>query len=169
MKKCAVLLLFGLASFVLMPSPHCIAKDSKFSAGGGFAYGTGLSNFGLELRGYYELDIKEALILIVPDLVYYFGEDTGFESCVNWLTFDVMGHWIFEQSEGWYLYALAGPGFTVVTTTVGDHSRGNTNINFNVGAGLEREMDFGGLFGEFRFVASSSNQLVFSVGGRFQL
>ena len=150
------------------------ADGGDMSLGGGLAYATDINSLGIAARGYYELPSEEYVFYIVPELIYYLPSTSNAGPDIQWITFDVMGHWLFENSEEFYLYALAGIGVRYFSSTVenpfgGEFSDSQTDINLDIGAGVEYETDFGGIFGEFRFVFTDGTFLVFDTGVRFPI
>ncbi len=150
------------------------ADGGDMSVGGGLAYATEINTLGIAARGWYEVPSEEYVFYIVPELIYYLPTTSNVNTDLNWWTFDVMGQWLFENSEEFYLYALAGLGVkhqSVTTTSpfLGDVTISDTSLNLDVGAGVEYETDFGGIFGEFRFVFIDGSFLVFESGVRFPI
>ncbi len=150
------------------------ADGGDMSVGGGLAYATDINSLGIAARGWYEVPSDEYVFYIVPELVYYLPTSSSAGFDVQWITFDVMWQWMFESSEGFYLYSLGGLGFKRATVTVdspflGEISESDTSLNLDLGAGVEYETDFGGVFGEFRFVFIEGSFLVFESGVRFPI
>lgn len=145
-----------------------VQSQAQISVGGGLAYGTDVSTLGIDLRGYYELNVPDALLVIVPNFIWFLPTEEG-NADISWWTFDALLHWIFESSEGFEIYTFAGIGITNVGVSIGPFDDSNTEINLNLGLGVEKGTDFGGVFGEFRYVLSDANQLVIEAGARFNL
>lgn len=155
MKKLALCLIICFCSAALIQAQSRI--------GGGFAYGTDVEEFGLNLNGEFFLKSKLA---IAPELNIFFVEgDNGF-----W-TINADGHFYFAGSGAASVYGLAGLNLSTVTferANGEDDSDTELGLNFGIGANFDINSSIMP-FGQFKFVLNDYDQAVLSFGIRFTL
>ncbi len=134
-------------------------------AGAGLSFGTGAETVGMQFRG--DIDITDkwgGSLNIIP----FFKKDVTYWE----INFD--GHYMFWDSEPWSAYGLAGLNLTTIgipgVNVVGVNIPGvnETKVGLNLGGGAryaiaERVV----LYGEIKYIISSADQLVISVGGMY--
>lgn len=138
-------------------------------AGLGFSYGTAAKTIGLQIRG--DVDITDQWGGSLNFIPYFKSGSTYWE-----VNFD--GHYMFLDADPWSAYALAGLNLSTVgvkgVNVVGVNIPGlnTTKVGLNLGGGARYAiLDNVVLYGEIKYIISSFDQLVISVGGlyRFQL
>lgn len=88
------------------------AQDSKILAGAGLTYATEIENIGINLKGVYLInDVWEA----EAGFTYFFEKNY-----TNWSALDFNGHYVFYNTDGKCVYALAGLNFTFYKFDMGD-------------------------------------------------
>lgn len=131
-------------------------------AGLGFSFGTGAEAIGLQFRG--DVDITEQWGGSLNIMTYFKSEVTYWE-----INFD--GRYVLYDSDPWTLYPLAG----LNTTTFGIKGYSGvlgigtlTRIGLNIGGGARYAIvENISLYGEIKYILSSFDQLVISVGGLY--
>lgn len=133
--------------------------QAQWSAGGGLAYGSEVSEIGLQLNGVYEIDEDWRGS---ADFIYYFVSGN---LSISELNFNA--HFVFHDEDELTAYAIGGINYLRVSSDFnGFGSASSSEIGLNIGAGLEYELDFGNLFAEAKFAISSFDQLVIASGVR---
>lgn len=126
--------------------------------GGGFAYGTEVEEFGLNLNG--EFFLKNNLA-IGPEFTYFFAEND-----VSWWTLDADGHFYFSGSSAASVYGLAGLNLTTFDSGF-PNADADTELGINLGIGANFDINSVVLpFAQFKFVISDYDQAVLSFGVR---
>ncbi|MEM6523752.1 MAG: hypothetical protein AAGF85_08865 [Bacteroidota bacterium] len=156
MRKFVLLLVFTLCSVTFV--------NAQSRIGGGFAYGTEIEEFGLQING--EFFLKND-IAIAPDFNYFFVNDP-----VNFWTINADVHYYFSESGAVSLYGVGG--FNLATISVdsdlggGDSSSTEFGVNLGIGANFDINAAITP-FTQLKFVISDFDQAVFAFGVRFSL
>lgn len=125
--------------------------------GGGFAYGTDINEFALNVNG--EFFLKDNLA-IGPELNYFFTEPGSF-----W-TLNADAHFYLLASGAASLYALAGLNFATASFS----GNSNSELGLNLGGGANFDINSSITpFGQLKFVLNDFDQAVFSFGIRVDL
>lgn len=150
---------------LLMASASIATSQIDILAGLGLSFGTGAETVGLQFRG--DVDITDkwgGSLNITP----YFKKDVSYWE----INFD--GHYMFLDKEPWSAYALAGLNLSTVgykgVSAFGVNIPGasTTKVGLNVGGGARYLIaDRIVLFGEIKYIISSFDQLVITVGGLY--
>ncbi len=133
------------------------SSQAQTRVGGGFAWGSEIEDFGINLRG--DISVTDNISL-VPGFTFFFTE-----SNLTWWELSANGHWHF-QGEPTGAYALVGLNFTRVEVDLGPFGEfGDTEVGLNVGGGYNFNLP-GPVdpFGEARFVIGDADQLVLALG-----
>lgn len=126
--------------------------------GGGFAYGTEVEEFGLNLNG--EFFLKNNLA-IGPELNYFFIENDA-----SFWTLNADGHFYFSSSTSASVYGLAGLNLTTFDSGA-PNADANTELGLNLGIGANFDINSVVLpFAQFKFVINDYDQAVLSFGVR---
>ncbi|MCB9081659.1 MAG: outer membrane beta-barrel protein [Lewinellaceae bacterium] len=147
------------ASLLMMGMALATTSFAQLSVGAGLAYGTGVEELGIQVRGIYGFNDTWRG---GADFIYYLDGAEG----VSFWEFNVNGHYIFADSGQLKTYAFAGLNFTHVTVDLGQFgSAGNTDTGVNLGAGAQLKLSdkISGL-GEVKYVLGGGDQLVLSAG-----
>lgn len=158
MKK---VLLFCCA--LLLSANAMFAQTSKnWSVGGGLTYGTGPENLALDLRGIYTINRTWR---VQANFDYYFVSSP----LTNW-NIDANANYMLHQEKDFKAYGLAGLDLAYSKVSLGVlGSVSSTEIGINIGAGLEFNTDFGGVFFEPKYTIGNAKQLTLTAGMRFNL
>ena len=151
--------LLSLSIILLISLGISATASAQWSGGGGLAYGTEVSELGLQLNGVYDIDEEWRGS---ADFIYYFVSG---EMSISELNFNA--HYIFHEEDELTAYAIGGLNYLRVSASYGGFSASSSEIGLNLGAGLEYELDFANLFAEAKFTISSFDQLVIASGLRF--
>ncbi|MEM7107403.1 MAG: outer membrane beta-barrel protein [Bacteroidota bacterium] len=156
MKKITLLIVFVLCSVAYV--------NAQSRIGGGFAYGTEIEEFGIQVNG--EFFLKSDLA-IAPDFNYFFAEDP-----VSFWTINADVHYYFSESGAVSLYGLGG--FNLATISVDSDLAGsdNSSTEFGVNLGIGANFDINAAitpFTQLKFVISDFDQAVLAFGVRFPL
>ncbi len=168
MKKLyTILLIFGLTG--LGSTLHAQNAQGDFAAGVGITYGFDIfdGDFGINVNANYSFtdELRGAF-----DFTYWLADEDGLEDVTAW-DMNFNAHYLFVNDANLRVYALAGihyasfswdidePGFSM--------SISDSEVGFNIGAGLE--YDFGGamFFAEPKFSINGWDQLAVTAGIRF--
>jgi len=139
--------------------------------GGQLAFGTEIESLGIGANFDYAIT---DVILLAPSLVYFFGKSEGE---IDWSLFEVNlnGNYLFATGNSNIIpYALAGINLSFWSVNYEGFGNfgglGNdTNIGLNLGGGADFVVNTFFVFGELRYVISSSDQLVIVGGVKFPL
>lgn len=163
-------LIISLGLFLSTPELHAQTDKGNMRLGGQLAFGTEIESLGIGAN--FDYAITDA-ILLAPSLVYFFGKSEGE---VSWSLFEVNlnGNYLFDTGNSNIIpYALAGLNlsfWSVDYEGFGFGSLGNsTNVGLNIGGGADFVVSTFFVFGELRYVISSSDQLVIAGGVKFPL
>lgn len=151
--------LLSFAIILLFSFGLSATAQAQWSAGGGLAYGSDVSELGLQLNGVYEIDEDWRGS---ADFIYYFVSGNVSISELNF-----NAQFIFHDEDELTAYAIGGLNYLRVSSSFNGFSGSSSEIGLNAGAGLEYELDFGNLFAEAKLTISSFNQLVIASGLRF--
>ncbi|MEX0773090.1 MAG: hypothetical protein WEB89_09165 [Balneolales bacterium] len=144
--------------------------NAQVKAGGGLAYGSEVTKLGIQANGYYTIPANEQ-IRAGLEFTYFFPESyEGGSSRIS--EFNVNGNYFFYEEDEISAYGLAG--ISHITSSVswdetsfsGAGGASGSWTGINLGGGAEYEAGFGSLYGELKFVLSTYDQLVLSVGTR---
>ena len=150
MKKTGLLILFVIGALT------CSFGQSR--VGGGFAYGTEVEEFGLNVNG--EFFFKDNLA-VSPGFIYFFAEDP-----FNWWELNANLHIYFAEGSAVSAYGLGG----INLATLGFDGNSNTEFGLNLGVGTNFDINSAVTpFTQIRFVIGDADQAVFSFGVRFDL
>ncbi|MEM8569095.1 MAG: outer membrane beta-barrel protein [Bacteroidota bacterium] len=130
--------------------------------GGGFAYGTEIEEFGIQVNG--EFFLKDDLA-IAPDFNYFFAEDP-----LNFWTINADVHYYFSESGAVSLYGVGG--FNLATISVDSNLDDDSRTEFGVNLGIGANFDINSSvtpFTQLKFVLSDFDQAVLAFGIRFDL
>lgn len=143
--------------------------NAQVNAGGGLAYGTNVEKLGLHINGFYTIPANEQ-IRAGLEYTYFFPENyTG--GSTRFSEFNINAHYLFYDEEELAAYGLAGINHATSSVNWDDSffGAGGTSgswTGLNIGAGAQYNVGFGSLYGELKFVISTVDQLVLSVGTR---
>ncbi len=150
-----------------------LASSAQIQLGGGLVYGTGIANVGFQARGGKVInDQFDAL----ANLTFFLPEKISgglLESKTSLFTINFDGHYKALENEKTMLYPLAGINISVVSFDIESEFLGivssstgsDTNIGLNIGGGGNLRLNNGlKAFGEVKYVISSFDQLVITVG-----
>ena len=156
MKKISLVVLFALTVGVF-------TAQGQTRIGGGFAYGTDVEEFGLNLNG--EFFLKDNLALS-PELNIFFIEgDNGF-----W-TINADAHFYFAGSSAASVYGLAGLNLsTFKFERFNGEDETDSELGLNLGIGSNFDINSAITpFAQFKFVINDYDQAVLSFGIRYDL
>jgi len=127
----------------------------------GTASGAG---FGMQFRG--DVDITDTWGGSLNFIPYFSSGNSYWE-----VNFD--GHYMFFDSDPWSAYALAGLNISTVGIKglggIGIPGINSTKVGLNIGGGARYEIAENILlYGEIKYIISSFDQLVISVGGLYR-
>ncbi len=142
--------------------------------GAGLAYGTEFEKVGVQLMYLYYIS---SVIALGGDFIFFFPEkfsSGSFESTQNWMTFNVLARYVFFQTALARIYALAGLNLRLFRVKVSGQGESasdtNSDLGFNIGAGLAYRVAFAVLYLELKYVIYEfQNQVVAAAGVRFPL
>ncbi|MEX0929818.1 MAG: hypothetical protein WD266_05920 [Balneolales bacterium] len=139
---------------------------AQIQAGGGLAYGTNVEKLGLQVNGYYTIPANEQIRAGI-EYTYFFPENYEGGGSSRYSEFNVNGNYLFLEEDEITAYGLAGLNYTTVSWS-GNQFFGasGSRTGLNLGAGAEYQAGFGVLYGELKFVVSTFDQLVLSLGTR---
>ena len=142
------------------------SEGQDFRLGGGFSYGTGIKNLGLNFRGDVKFDQKWS---ITPHFNYFFNKKEGVVT-EKWNALNVDGHYYFEIDQTSSIYPIFGLNFATVSEKVNDITFSNSDAGINLGFGSEYDFDrrLSG-FGEIKYVISEADQAVITLGLLYQV
>lgn len=177
MKKITTLLFTALFALVAYST-----AEAQFKLGAGLSYGTGVldgsnvddwqNDLGINVDAIYS--ISES-IRAGASFTYFLPKDESGLKVTVW-ELAANGNYVFLNQDELMVYGLAGLAFTGVSAdNGGDESE--TVIGLNLGAGLEKMLNFGDLFAEAKMANIGGDgddfelksQFVISAGVRFPL
>lgn len=155
------------------------AQSGDIDLGVGLLFGSGVTgidpvdnDLGIKVDGVYT--INEDFRAVAGFGFYFPHEEGGFKQTIWELNFN--GNYLFTSEDDLNFYGLAGINITGISfdqeqqnfngMTFGGSSS-STEFGLNVGAGVEYDLDFAGLFGELKYVLSDADQLAIGAGLRF--
>lgn len=157
MKKFLVSVMFlGLLGFAANSQAQNAAGD--FGIGVGVAYGFDIEEIGINAGVQYSFtnDIRTAF-----DFTYYLADEG-----ITWWEANVNAHYFFVNDEALRLYALAGVQYAYWEIEFMGISVDDSEVGFNVGAGLEYNLGGVSIFVEPKFTINGFEQLNVTGGVR---
>jgi len=135
-------------------------------AGLGLSFGTGAEAVGIQFKGDVDItDVWGASLNFTP----YFVSGSNYWE----INFDA--HYMFLDSDPWSAYALAGLNLSTIGVKGGNIIGVNipglnaTKVGLNVGGGARYAIsDNISLYSEIKYIISSFDQLVITVGGLYR-
>ncbi len=140
-----------------------LSTNAQTRLGGGFAYGTDVEEFGLNLNGEFFL---KSNLAISPELNFFFVEgDNG------WWTINADGHFYFAGSSAASVYGLAGLNLTTFSfERPNGEDDSDTELGLNLGIGSNFDINSVVTpFAQFKFVINDYDQAVLSFGIRVDI
>ncbi len=131
---------------------------AQSSLGAGVAYGGDIEAVGLEGRFYHNFS---GPLRLAVNFTYFFPGD----NFTMW-TLDPNIHYTFANFSGGIFYGLGG--LDIANAGIKDFDS-DTELGLNLGAGIEGDVSFGGVFGELKVVLAGAEQIVITGGLRFEL
>ncbi len=170
MKKISLLIAAFSLLFVTQNTQAQTAKGDM-RLGAQLGYGTEIESLGIGARFDYAITDQ---ILLAPDLMYFFGKSQDGVD-FSWFDINLNGNYVFEMSNPDIIpYVLAGLNIAFFSVdfegiSIFPGGGSSTNIGLNLGGGVDFVVSTFFVFGELRYVLSSSDQLVISGGVKFPL
>ncbi len=137
----------------------------KILTGLGLAFGTGAETVGLQIKG--DVDITETWGGSLDFIPF-------FTSGYNYWEMNLNGHYTVYQSDPWTIYPLAGLNLSTVGVAganvfgVSVPGVNSTKVGLNLGGGARYAItDRIVLYSEIKYIVSSFDQLVISLGGLY--
>jgi hypothetical protein len=142
--------------------------------GGGLIYGADIDPFGLGIQAgaYVGMDDLLPGLRLGGDIEFYLPQsETVFGQDVTWNLLAINGNaqYFFLMGETFDAYALAGLSLGRLSLSGGGASESNTELDINLGGGIEVPMDFGRVYAELKIVAGDYDRIVLGAGVRFGL
>lgn len=162
------------AAFALLPLTVPAAQAVAWDLGGGLVYGSEIEQFGAQVNAYFPLwekiRVGGDVTLYASDTDRFLGQ--SFETRLAEL--NVNGHYMFLEDPRFRVYGIGGVNLSRVRVSgdvpgLGRISETDTEVGLNVGAGAERSMGWGTLYGELKYVVSDFDQMVIGAGVRFPI
>lgn len=164
-----------------------LAEAQFTKAGGGLSYSTGAyfhnedidvshktGNPAITFKGIFEFSlpfhISPSVNIFLPRVTQ--DEFSESKQVVSAFLFDINGHYVINSLDRFEFYGLAGLNVTLLKNTWkwefeggGSDSSSETVLGLNLGAGtymkMTEQLD---LFGEFKYILSSRDQFMLTVG-----
>ncbi|MDN5216863.1 hypothetical protein QQ020_32630 [Fulvivirgaceae bacterium BMA12] len=161
MKKSAFLTITFVAIFVFAQIRE---SKAQIKLGGGLAFGTDIETLGISARGLIPVT---DVIDVVPNLIYFFPNDLGFDIDQRLFEFNGDAHYNFEGNGTIQPYAKAGLNicFFSIDNPVGEEFN-ETDIGLNLGGGLNFSIGSVETYGEVKYTIGI-DQLVLGGGVLF--
>lgn len=137
----------------------------KILTGLGLAFGTGAETVGLQIKG--DVDITDTWGGSLDFIPF-------FTSGYNYWEMNLNGHYTVYENDPWTIYPLAGLNLSTVGIAgsnvfgVSIPGANSTKVGLNLGGGARYAIaDRIVLYGEIKYIVSSFDQLVISLGGLY--
>ncbi len=166
----------GLLAIVLLGLLALRPSDAlaQLQVGAGLAFSSAYNNLGLQLSASLPVT-EDKKLRAAPDLVFYLRENLPGNNKVSWWEVNLNVNYIVVDAEEFGLYALGGINILnrnfdrdiLNIDPLFDESQ--TDIGLNIGGGVDYNIGFGLLYGEFKYVIADFSRLVISAGARLPI
>lgn len=166
--------LFGGIATVLVLVALAAPASAQTFVGGGLIYAADLGDFdlGIQAGGYVGMDDLLPGLRLGGDVEFYLPQSESYAGqSVSWnfMAINANAHYMFLRGETFDAYALGGLSLGRSSVSGGGMSDSNTEIDINLGGGIEVPMNFGRVYGEIKIVAGDYDRIVFGAGVRIGL
>jgi hypothetical protein len=163
--------LVGGVSGLLLVLALALPASAQVGFGGGLIYATDFDplDLGVQAGVYVGMDQFVPGLRLGADVEFYFPQsetEDGTEVDVNFFAINGNAQFFFLQGGPLEAYALGGVSFGRASVSNGA-SESETELDFNLGGGIELPMTFGRIYVEGKAVVGEFDRAVFGVGVRF--
>jgi hypothetical protein len=159
--------LVGGVSGLLLVLALALPASAQVAVGGGLIYATDFDplDLGVQAGVYVGMDQFVPGLRLGADVEFYFPQSEG-DIDLNFFAINGNAQFFFLQGGPLEAYALGGVSFGRASISNGA-SESETELDFNLGGGIELPMTFGRIYVEGKAVVGDFDRAVFGAGVRF--
>ena len=146
-------------------------SKAQIYLGPSLIYGTNIDEPGVQVSGYVPIPQVEHLS-VGGDLSFYFAHDY-YDFKESFWELNANAHYSFYDEKGLHAYGIGGLNITFYHLKAKNgYIRGSysdSGAGLNIGAGGSKDMNFGSLFAELKYVITNYDHLMIGAGVRFPI
>ncbi len=146
-------------------------SKAQIYLGPALIYGTNIDEPGIQVSAYVPIPQVEHLS-VGGDLSFYFAHDYTYFKESFW-EINANAHYSFYDENGLDAYGIGGLDVTSyhlkAKSNFAGNSYSNSKLGLNLGVGGSKDMNFGALFAELKYVFSNYDHLTIGAGVRFPI
>lgn len=150
-------------------------SNAQVFVGPALIYGTNINEPGLQASGYYKIPNIQKL-WVGGDISFYMAHKFQPYWKEGMWEINANAHYVFYDKKGLSAYGLGGLNFTTFSfkpysgyaLTYGPNYS-STHLGLNLGVGGTKNMKFGDIFAEIKYVATTYDHLAIGAGVQFPI
>jgi hypothetical protein len=160
--------LVGGVSGLVLVLALALPASAQVGFGGGLIYGTDMDPFDLGVQAGVVVGMDNVVpgFRIAADVEFYFPQSEG-DIDFNFFAINGNAQYLVVRGGPMDVYGLAGLSFGRFSVSNGDLDGSTTEMDINLGGGIELPMTFGRIYVEGKAVVGDFDRFVFGVGARF--